>query len=124
MPPPISHALTARPAPAPAAELSAAWTEPEVSVGSAVEVDIRGVPHYGVIRWLGHVRGDSKRRLLAGVEMVRPRRRVASDVIGRGLTSSVGGVGRWVRAGFVCEGKADGRCAASCFAGSRFLLCA
>ncbi|XP_043204796.1 ubiquitin carboxyl-terminal hydrolase CYLD-like isoform X2 [Amphibalanus amphitrite] len=49
--------------------LSAAWTEPEVSVGSAVEVDIRGIPHYGVIRWLGHVRGDNKRRLLAGVEM-------------------------------------------------------
>ena len=41
-----------------------------MTVGSAVEVDIQGAPQYGVIRWIGHVRGDTKRRLLAGIEMV------------------------------------------------------
>ena len=42
-----------------------------MSVGSAVEVDIQGLPQYGVIRWIGHVKGDNKRRMVAGVEMVR-----------------------------------------------------
>ncbi|XP_037077101.1 ubiquitin carboxyl-terminal hydrolase CYLD-like [Pollicipes pollicipes] len=46
-----------------------AWTDAEVSVGSAVEVDIQGLPQYGVVRWVGRVKGDTKRLQVAGVEM-------------------------------------------------------
>ncbi|KAK7063093.1 hypothetical protein SK128_004549 [Halocaridina rubra] len=45
-------------------------TEEDLDIGSMVEVVIKEVPRFGVIRWLGTVPGDKKEgRKVAGVEM-------------------------------------------------------
>lgn len=42
----------------------------ELEVGSLVEIPIHGVPHYGVIRWIGHLHDpELKHVTVAGVEM-------------------------------------------------------
>ncbi|UYV63455.1 CYLD [Cordylochernes scorpioides] len=41
----------------------------ELEVGSVVEVSINQSPCYGVIRWIGDPNGDSRKMLLAGVEL-------------------------------------------------------
>ncbi|CAB3374126.1 Hypothetical predicted protein [Cloeon dipterum] len=41
----------------------------DVGVGSMVEVTVNEVPHYGVVRWAGHLHQDHQHRLVAGIEM-------------------------------------------------------
>ncbi|XP_046999361.1 uncharacterized protein LOC124615480 isoform X2 [Schistocerca americana] len=41
----------------------------DLEVGSVVEVRVKLKPHYGVIRWIGTVAEDKKRRKIAGIEM-------------------------------------------------------
>lgn len=41
----------------------------DLEVGSVVEVRVKSKPHYGVIRWIGTVAEDKKRRKIAGIEM-------------------------------------------------------
>ena len=44
--------------------------DPNMQVDSVVEVSVNGVPHYGLIRWIGVVEVSNTKDLIAGLELV------------------------------------------------------